>query len=97
MAKDLAALMDEARERGLEHDIFFGEGCFRCEATGELIPAKEAQIIDTLMVAGGSNPGDDATLYLLEAPSGTKGFLIVPTAAHTDPDKIDLIDDLKAD
>lgn len=97
MAKDLAALMDEARERGFEHDIFFGDGCFRCEATGELIPARDAKIVDTLMVAGGSNPGDDATLYLLQAPSGTKGFLIVPTSAHTDPDKIDLIDDLKAD
>lgn len=95
MAKDLAELMHEARERGFEHDIFFGKGCFRCEATDELIPARDAKIVDTLMVAGGSNPGDDATLYLLEAPSGTRGFLIVPISVHIDPDKADLIEALK--
>lgn len=95
MANDLAELLHEARERGFEHDIFFGKGCFRCEATDELIPARAAKIIDTLNVAAGSNPGDDATLYLLEAPSGTRGFLIVPMSAHIDPEKADLIVSLK--
>jgi hypothetical protein len=96
MAKDLAALMDEARQRGFPHDIFFATGCFRCEATGEFLSARDTKIIDTLSVAAGSDPGDDATIYLLEAPSGTRGFLIVPMSAHTDPDKVDLLDDLKA-
>ncbi len=52
-------------------------------------------IIDSRSVDSGTDPGDDATLYMLEASDGTRGTLIVPDSFHTEPDKAALIDHIR--
>lgn len=88
MVKDLAELQDEVIARGYSHD--FG-------ADHELpeIVANELRIVDSISLDGGTDPGDDATMYLIEA-SREKGYVIVSDSFHVDPAKARLISTLLA-
>jgi len=45
---------------------------------------------------GGTDPGDDVTMYLIESTSGLKGFLILSDSFHADPRKAAFINSLLA-
>ena len=80
MARDLAELQDEVIARGYTHD--FG-------GSHKLLPetiTSDLRIVDSISFDGGTDPGDDVTMYLIEAPS-EKGYLIVSDSFHTDPIK----------
>ncbi len=80
MARDLAELQDEVIARGYTHD--FG-------SSHKLLPeiiTSDLRIVDSISFDGGTDPGDDVTMYLIEAPS-EKGYLIVSDSFHTDPVK----------
>ncbi len=80
MARDLAELQDEVIARGYTHD--FG-------GSHKLLPetiTSDLRIVDSIFFDGGTDPGDDVTMYLIEAPS-EKGYLIVSDSFHTDPIK----------
>ena len=57
--------------------------------------ADDLTIVDFRSVDNGTDPGDDATLYMIEAKDGTKGVMIVADAFHADPNKAEIIDQLR--
>ena len=80
MAKDIAELQDEVIARGYTHD--FG-------GNHELLPElviKNLRIVESISFDGGTDPGDDVTMYLIEAPS-ENGYLLTSDSFHTDPTK----------
>ena len=89
MARDLAELQDEVIARGYKHD--FGSSH---KLLSEII-ANDLRIVDSIFFDGGTDPGDDVTMYLIEAPS-EKGYLIVSDSFHTEPIKAAFIGTLLA-
>jgi len=80
MAQDLAELQDEVIARGYTHDFGSNHKLLREIITSDL------RIVDSISFDGGTDPGDDVTMYLIEAPS-EKGYLIISDSFHTDPIK----------
>ena len=89
MATDLAELQDEVIARGFTND--FG-------SSHKLLPeiiTSDLRIVDSIYFDGGTDPGDDVTMYLIEAPS-ERGYLILSDSFHTDPIKAAFIGALLA-
>ena len=59
------------------------------------IVTRDVRVVDSISFDGGTDPGDDVTMYLIEAPS-EKGYLIVSDSFHIDPRKAAFIDALLA-
>ena len=88
MAQDLAELQDEVIARGYTHN--FG-------SNPKLLPeiiTNDLRIVDSISFDGGTDPGDDVTMYLIEGPN-EKGYLIISDSFHTDPIKAAFIDALQ--
>ena len=89
MARDLAELQAEVIARGYTHD--FG-------SSPKLVPeiiTRDLRIVESISFDGGTDPGDDVTMYLIEAPS-EKGYLILSDSFHIDPRKAAFIGTLLA-
>lgn len=84
--KDLADLQQRVAARGYAHD--FGD-----DDPLPRIGAGDRGIVDSISFDAGTDPGDDATLYLLEV-GGRKGYLILSDSYHVDPRKAAFIDAL---
>jgi hypothetical protein len=59
------------------------------------IVTRDVRVVDSISFDGGTDSGDDVTMYLIEVPS-EKGYLIVPDSFHIDPRKAAFIDALFA-
>ena len=80
MMRDLAELQHEAIARGYTRDF----GCdHRLRAD---LGARGLRVIDSTSVDGGTDPGDDVTIYLIEG-RGEKGYLMLSDSFHVDPKK----------
>ena len=90
MAKDLADFQAEAIARGYTHNFAFDA---RSSPAGI---ANELRIVESVTFDSGTDPGDDATMYLIESGSGHKGYIILSDSFHTDPRKAAFIDALLA-
>lgn len=90
---DMAELLGDAKRRGYTLNFAFDEGKLRCPDTGERFGPDDATIVYSQAVDEGTDPGDDATLYLIEA-DGRKGYLMVSDSFHADPRKAAFIDRL---
>ena len=89
MARDLAELQAEVIARGYTHD--FG-------SSPKLVPemiTRDLRVVESISFDGGTDPGDDVTMYLIEAPS-EKGYLILSDSFHIDPRKAAFIGTLLA-
>lgn len=84
---DLSELLRDAEKRGFTHNFAIEGEELRCAPTGERFKRHQAKIVWSQTVDMGTDPGDDATLYLIEAESGTKGYVVVSDAFHADPHK----------
>lgn len=84
MAKDLAELQEEVFARGYKRDFGCSQNLLQETLTSGL------RIADSISFDGGTDPGDDATMYLIEA-QGENGYLIVSDSFHADPSKAALI------
>ena len=87
MAKDLAELQDDAAVCGYTHDF---------SLEGESLSLRELRVVESVTLDGGTDPGDDATMYLIESSGGQKGYLILSDSFHADPQKAAFIDALLA-
>ncbi len=83
MARDLAELQDEVIARGYTNDF----GANRELATSDL------RVVESISFDSGTDPGDDVTMYLIEAAS-EKGYLLLSDNFHADPRKAALIGEL---
>jgi hypothetical protein len=91
---DLTDLLHDACQRGFTHDFSQEAKHGRYRALGERLMKERAWIVESISVDAGTDPGDDATIYLIETTSGLKGHLIISDAFHADPDKAAFIDKL---
>lgn len=89
---DIADLLFDAEQRGFRRN-FAGEGLHAAGSDDPFDP-RRARIVYSQAVDQGTDPGDDATIYLIETTGGQKGYLIVGNAFRTDPQKAALIDHL---
>ncbi len=92
---NLAELQENAIRHGFSHHFIYEQGGLRCDGNGPVYPPADLKIVHSNSVDQGTDPGDGATLYMIEASDGTKGMMIIPTSFHTDPDKAQLIDELR--
>jgi len=88
MAKDLADYQAEAIALGYTHDFGFDDRSAPADITDEL------RIVEYVTFDGGTDPGDDVTMYLIESTAGLKGYLILSDSFHADPRKAALINAL---
>ena len=88
MANDLADFLAEANARGFTRDFGFDARSASADFTNEL------HIVECVAFDSGTDPGDDATMYLIESTGGLKGYLILSDSFHTDPLKAAFIDAL---
>lgn len=92
---NLSDLQERACKLGFTHVFSASDNHVMCDGNQMKYHADELKIIDSQSVDSGTDPGDDATLYMIEASDGTRGMLIVPDSFHTDRDKADLVDHLR--
>ena len=90
----LADELSDAKRRGFTHNFAWHEGQLRCSEHGEFVTGENATIVDSIPVDMGTDPADDATLYLIEAADGVKGYMILADSFHVDPEKAAFIDRL---
>jgi len=90
----LAKILRDVEGRGFTRNLAWDAGRLRCSETGERIAEADARIVDSIAVDMGTDPGDDATVYLIESASGTKGYMILADSFHVDPEKAAFIDRL---
>ncbi len=90
MVNDLTDYQAEAIANGYTHDVGFD---------GRSAPsdiANELRVVEYVTFDGGTDPGDDVTMYLIESTSGLKGYLILSDSFHADPRKAAFINSLLA-
>ena len=88
MAKDLADYQTEAIANGYTHDFGFDARSAPADIVNQL------RVVDYVTFDGGTDPGDDVTMYLIESTSELKGYLILSDSFHADPRKAAFIDAL---
>ncbi|HBV00744.1 phosphoribosylpyrophosphate synthetase [Thalassospira lucentensis] len=91
----LADLQANAKEHGFEHHFICEDDGARSDGTGHLYKPHELRLVHSTSTDNGTDPGDDATLYMIEANDGTKGVMIIPNSFHADPQEARLIDVLR--
>ncbi|HZD52528.1 MAG TPA: hypothetical protein VE175_05735 [Woeseiaceae bacterium] len=92
---DLTELLRDAEKRGYGRNFAVEGDELCCSDTGERFGRDEARIVSSQAVDMGTDPGDDATLYLIETDSGAKGYVVISDAFHADPRKAAFIDSLE--
>lgn len=88
---DLADVLGQVQERGFTHDFAYESH----QSVKRDVAGERRWIVDSRTVDTGTDPGDDATIYLIETASGQRGFLIAPYSFHTDARKAAFIDGLE--
>ncbi len=93
---DLAELLEQLRQRGFDRS--FDSDIGRLSSTREPHDQNvgSVRLVDVIQLDGGTDPGDDVTVFLLETASGVRGYLLVPDSFHTDPGKARFVDALMA-
>lgn len=91
---DIADLLNDAERRGFRLNFALADEGLKCPETGKCCGAAEVKALHSQSVDMGTDPGDDATLYLIEINDGRKGYLITADSFHTDPRKAAFIQSL---
>ncbi|MEX1063543.1 MAG: hypothetical protein WEC12_08060 [Balneolaceae bacterium] len=95
MYTDLAHAVEDLKEQGFRNllkDKKTGEDMQSGELPDDL---EGTTILQTFRFDKGTDPGDEATVYVLELPDKSRGFLVLSFGVYQDPDKARLIDQLK--
>ncbi|MGJ8560579.1 MAG: hypothetical protein ACSHX3_10110 [Litorimonas sp.] len=82
MPKDIPALLEDAAARGFTLNFETREDEVFCHETGQAHALGAIRLIETLQKDAGTDPGDEATLFLLEAENGDRGVLLIGNPAH---------------
>ena len=89
---DMAELLSDARKRGFQRSFSCDGTVLRCRNSGECFEADAAWIVDSRSVDQGTDPGDDATIYLIDTTTGARGYVIVSDSFHADPATASFLD-----
>lgn len=93
-SNDISKLLRDAETRGYTLNFAIEDEELHCRDTGERFCCGDARIVWSQSVDMGTDPGDDATLYLIETTNGCKGYMILAASFYADPRKAALIDSL---
>jgi hypothetical protein len=91
---DMAELLEDVQARGYTSNFALSGERLRCSESNAEIDASDAWIEGSQSVDGGTDPGDDATIYLINTRSGQRGYLMISDSFHADPVKAAFIDRL---
>lgn len=91
---DIAELLSEAERKGYTLNFAIEDDRIKCAETGECFDRDDVKAIYSQSVDSGTDPGDDATLYLIETTSGSKGYLLIADSFHTNPRRAAFIREL---
>ena len=94
MASDLAELLDQIAARGFTRDFSYDVKAFYVSRSDITRRLKEFHVVESIPIDSGTDPGDDATLFLIESINGEKGFIVISDSFHTDPVKASFISTL---
>lgn len=92
---ELAELLQRATDDGYTRNFSCSAGTLVCMDSGQRVEAEDAWVVDSVQVDQGTDPGDDATLYLIETRGGLKGYVTVSDSFHADPQTALFIDNLE--
>jgi len=94
MYNDLAEAVEDLKEKGIR-DLSTEEKIGKDIQSGKVPPQlKNMKIIETFRFEEGTDPGSESTLYLLELPDKSKGFIILSFGMYKDPEKAAFIEEL---
>ena len=93
--KDLPELMEDAARRGFESNFQLQVNEFCHKTSGKYYALESIKVVDVIIKDQQStDPGDEATLYLLEADDGEKGILVIADPMSLSPDERRLLERL---
>ncbi len=93
--QDLTDALDEAKKRGYTNNFAYRADALHCRDTGEDFAEGQAWIADSISVDMGTDPGDDATVYLIDTDAERRGYIVIPASFYAEPGKAAFIDRLK--
>ncbi len=91
---DMAEVLENVQARGYTSNFALAGERLRCSESNAEIDASDAWIVDSQSIDGGTDPGDDATIYLINTRCGQRGYIIVSDSFHADPVSAAFIDRL---
>lgn len=94
---DIAEILSDAERRGFRLNFALEADKLRCPETGLCFGSDEVKVVYSQSVDTGTDPGDDATIYLIETTDGRKGYLMIADSFHVDPRKAAFIQNLVRD
>jgi hypothetical protein len=80
----ISEAIEQLRKQGFTLDFNLKENSLKVDA--QEYSADEFEIVDLYRYEGPSDPADEATVYALASPNGTKGILVTGYGA-TSPDE----------
>lgn len=94
---DIAEILSDAERRGFRLNFALEDDAVRCPESGRCFGADDIRVVYSRSVDTGTDPGDDATVYLIETTDGRKGYLLVADSFHVEPRKAAFIQILVRD
>ncbi len=94
--RELAEVLELLKRQGFDRCFDSRMGYLSLAGEQGTWTAEQARVVDVIGLDGGTDPGDEVTVFLLETDSGIAGYLLVPDSFHTDPDKATLVAALMA-
>lgn len=85
MPKDIPEMMEEAEAKGFKHHFETQAKGLLCRETNTAYDMGTIRVVETMHKDAGTDPGDEATLYLLEASDGERGMLLIGNPASLSP------------
>ncbi|WP_298914661.1 hypothetical protein [uncultured Algimonas sp.] len=93
--KDIPYLLEKAAAKGFAHHFETQAKALYCRETDTAYGLGAIRVEDMWFVDAGTDPGSEATLYLLEAEDGTRGVLLIGNPANLSAPERALLDQLK--
>jgi hypothetical protein len=91
---DMADLLADAERRGFRLNFALEDEGLKCPETGRCFGTDDVKAVYSRSVDTGTDPGDDATIFLIETTDGRKGYLIIADSFHVDPRRAAFIQNL---
>ena len=94
MYHDLAEAVEESKDKGYTHLFEVKKDCLKCDLDDSEFGIDKLHIVTSYHFDQGTDPGDDASLFLIETESGIKGYLIAGATIYKDREKAEFLDSL---
>ena len=94
MTLDIAEILNEAELEGFRLNFALEDDVLRCPETGRCFGSDDVKVVYSRSVDTGTDPGDDATVYLIETTNGRKGYFVIADSFHVTPRRAAFVQNL---